>query len=117
MPVLPDRHEMVGRVPVQPIDRGARHELLDVDDAGRFELHRVELFLGEQDILALGDLEALHQVAARDFLAGAGVDGLHLDAVVGLGIDQIEANRLRFSRRRIKSDRTSNQGQAQMPFP
>ena len=111
------RHEVIGRVPVQPVDRGARDELLDVDDAGRFELHRVELVLVEQDVFALGDLVALHQVAARDLFAGAGVDGLHLDAVVGLGIDQIEANGRCFGRRRIERNGTGNEGETQVALP
>ena len=46
-PVLLDGHQVIGHVPVEPVDRGARHELLDVDDARRFELHRVEVFLVE----------------------------------------------------------------------
>ena len=108
---LAGRHEMVGRVPVEPVDAGARHELLDIDVAGRFELHRVELLLVEQDILALGDLEALHcrPLAARDLLVGAGVDGLHADAVVGLGVDQVEADGFRFRRRRPQGDRTGHE--------
>ena len=71
-----------------------------VDDAGRFELHRVQLFLVKQDVFALGDLKALDQLAARDLLARTGVDGLHPNAVVGLGVDQVEANSLGFRCRR-----------------
>ena len=47
------------------------------------ELHLLEVFLVEQHVLVFGDREAFYQVAARDLLAGAGVDRLHLDAVVG----------------------------------
>ena len=65
-----------------------------------FKLHRVELLLVEQDIFAFGDLEALHQVAAGDFLAGARIKGLHADAVVGLWIDQVESDSLRLCRSR-----------------
>ena len=82
-----------------------------------FELHRVELVLVEQHVLALGDLEALDQVGPRDLLAGAGVDGLHLDAVVGLGIDQVEADGLRLAGRRPQGDRAGHQRQTKMPFP
>ena len=77
-----------------------------------FELHRVELLLVEQDIFALGHLEALHQLAARDLFAGAGVDGLHADAVVGLGVDQVEADGFRFRGRRPQRDRTGHERQA-----
>jgi hypothetical protein len=50
--------QMIGCIPVQPVDRLARHELLDENDARRFELHRFE-FLGlEKEIFVLGDLVA-----------------------------------------------------------
>ena len=50
--------------------------------------------------------------AARQLLAGAGVDGLHLDSVVGLRIDVVETDGLRFACCRIKRYRTGNEGQA-----
>jgi Family of unknown function (DUF5681) len=40
--------------------------------------------------LALGDLVALDEVGPADRLAGAGVKGLHLDAVVGLGVMRLK---------------------------
>ena len=68
-------------------------ELLDVDDARRFELHRVELVLVEQDVLVLGRPRSPSPGRrARPTLAGAGIDRLHADAVVGLGIDQVEVH-------------------------
>ena len=110
-------HEVIGRVPVEMVDRLARYELLDVDDAGRFELDALEIFRVEQDVLVLGDGEAPYEVAARRFLAGAGVDRLHPDAVVGLRIDQVETDRLGLGRRRLHRHRTGHEGKAQMPFP
>jgi hypothetical protein len=114
---LARRHEMVWPLPIEPVDRAARHELLDVDDPRRFELHSLEVFLVEQDVFALGNLEALHEVAPRHFLAGSRVDRLHPDAVVGLGIDEIEADRLRLAHGGIERDRAGHEGQAQMSFP
>jgi hypothetical protein len=108
---------VIGRVPVEPVDRLARDELLDVDDTRRFELHRFEVLLVEDDVLVLGDLVALHQIAARNLFAGAGVDGLHFDAVVSLRIDEVEADGLRLAGRRIEGNRTSDKRQAQMPLP
>jgi hypothetical protein len=99
-------NEMVGHVPIEAVDRGARHEFLDIDDAGRFELHGIELFLVEQHVLALGDVEPLHQITARAHLASAGIDGLHADAVVGLGFDHVEAHGAGLRRRRPQCDRT-----------
>jgi hypothetical protein len=72
----------------------------------------VELLLVEQHVLALRYFEALDQVAARDLFAGAGVHGLHADAVVGLGVDQVEADGFRFRRRRPQGDRTGHERQA-----
>jgi hypothetical protein len=108
---------MVGRIPIQAIDRGSRHELLDVDDACRFELHRVQLVLVEQHVFAFGDLKALYKVAAGDFLARARIEGLHADTVVGLGVDQVESDGLGLGRGRPQRDRTGNERQAQMPLP
>ena len=82
-----------------------------------FELHRLEVFLVEEDVFVLGDLVALHQFGTRDLLAGAGVDGLHANAIVGRRIDEIEAHRLGLADGRIKCDRASDERQAQMPLP
>jgi len=54
-------------------------------------LHPLEILLVEQNVLVLGDGKAFHQVAAGDVFTGADVDCLHLDAVAGGAIDQIEA--------------------------
>ena len=78
---------MIGRVPIKSIDRHGRNELLDIDDARRLDLHVLKVFLVEQHVFALGEFEAFHEIAARQLLAGAGVDGFHLDAVVGSRID------------------------------
>lgn len=75
-----------------PVDPGARHELLDINDMSRLGLRLFELFLGEEHIAVLGDLIALLEIATRHLFAGVGVDGLHLDPVVGLGIGQDEAD-------------------------
>jgi hypothetical protein len=108
---------MVGRIPIQAIDRGSRHELLDVDDACRFELHRVQLVLVEKNIFALGDLKALNKVSPRDLFPGARIKGLHADPVVGFRIDQVESDGLGFGRGRPERDRTGNERQAQVPLP
>jgi hypothetical protein len=73
--------------------------------------------LAKSNVLVLRDLKPLHQVGALDLLAGAGVDRHHVDAVVGLGNNPVEANGLRFRRRCPQRDRTGQQGQAQVAFP
>lgn len=65
--------------------------------------------LSTQRILVLGDLEALHRVTARGLLAGTDVDGLNRDAVVGLGLDQVEVDGLGLGGGRIEGDRTDHQ--------
>ena len=83
-----------------------------------FELHRASSFvLVEQHVLVLRDLEALHQVRALDRLAGAGIDGLHADAVVGVGIDQVEVHVGGTLGGRVERHRAGHQRQPQMAFP
>ena len=82
-----------------------------------FELHRLEVLLVEEDVLVLGDLVAFHKFGARDLVAGAGVDSLHADAIVGRRIDEVEAHRLGLADGRIKCDGASDKRQAQMPLP
>jgi hypothetical protein len=108
---------MIGRVPIQPVDRGSRDELLDIDDAGAFQLHLLEVLPLEQDVLVLRNLKALDQVAARNLFPSAGVHSLHPDAVAGLRIDQVEADGLGLGGGRIQGDRTGHQAQAQVAFP
>jgi hypothetical protein len=91
--------------------------MLDVDDLRRFELHRLEVFPVEDDVLVLCDLEALHEVGTRDFVAGTGVDGLHANAIVGRRIDEVEAYRLGLAYGRIERDRAGDERQAQVPLP
>jgi len=47
--------------------------------------------LAVEDDVALGDLVALDQIKSADPLSGANVESLHLDAIVGQGIDEVEA--------------------------
>ena len=92
-------------------------ELLDVDDARRLELHRVELLLVEQDVLVLRHLEAPHQVRALDGSAGLGIDRLHADAMVGLGIDQVEVHVGAALGRGEQRHRAGHEREPQMALP
>ena len=57
------------------------------------------------------------QIAASHLVSGAGIDGLHADAVVGGRVDPVEADRFGFAGRRIERNRTGDKGQAQVALP
>jgi hypothetical protein len=57
---------------------------------------------------------ALDQVAAFQLLAGSSVGRDHLDAVAGLRIDHIEADRGPLVPRDPENNRTGDQGEAKM---
>jgi hypothetical protein len=77
----------------------------------------LELVLFQEDVFVLGDLVAFHEIAARHFLTGAGIDVLHANPIVGGGVYEVEANRLRLTGRRIESNRTGDERQAQVALP
>ena len=83
--------EEVRVVPVEPVDFVARHEPFDLDGLGALQLVRRDLVVGQQDVFALGDLITLHQLRPLD-RPRVRVRRDHLDAVVGLGIDQVEVD-------------------------
>src|SRR6202000_3317369 len=110
------RRQVVGVVPVEAIDLVAGHEALDLDGLGALQLYGVDLVVGEQDVFALGDLVALHQLGALD-RPGVRVGGDHLDPVVGLRIDQVEVYVAGRIGRRVERHRTGDERELQVPLP
>ena len=81
-----------------------------------------DLFLKAQEKGPLTDKDYITAVAANRSLSREhGIDGLmdkfHLDAIVGLRIDVVEADGLRFAGRRIECHRAGDERQAEMPLP
>ena len=110
------RHDVEGVVPVQPIDLVFVDEAVDTDGSGGLQLHLVEVVVIEQDILVLRHLIALDQIRALDG-AGVRVGGHHPDAVVGVGIDQMETDVGGGRGRGVEGDRAGHQRQFQMSLP
>ena len=88
------RHEIIGADHVTAVDIGPRHELVDLDGAGRFQREFVKLVLRHLNVGVGVDLVALHDVVVGDFLTGIGVDLGVFDPVAGLAVDLVEGNLL-----------------------
>ena len=68
-----------------------RHEGLDVDGAGAFQRHRVDLVVLQHDVVVLAARIALDLVLLVDGLAGDGIDIAALHPVAGLAVEGVEA--------------------------
>ena len=90
------RHEIIGADHIAAVDIGPRHELVDLDGAGRFQRDVVKLVLRHLDVGVGVDLVALHDVFVGDFLAGVGIDLGIFDAMAGLAVDLVEARPSRY---------------------
>ena len=86
-------HDVEGVVPVEAVDLILVHELVDGDGAGGLKPHLVEVLVVHEDVLVPGDLIALDQIRPLD-RPGVRVGRDHADAVVGVRIDQVEADAL-----------------------
>ena len=71
----------------------------------------------EQDVLVFPELVAFDQIAALDLLLGLGVLRDHADAVAGLRIDQVEADRRPVVARVVEGDGAGDEREAQMAAP
>ena len=67
--------------------------------------------------MVLLELVAFHEIAAGQLLPGLGVLGHHPDPVAGLGIDQVEADRVAIVLGAVEGDRTGDEGETQMAAP
>ena len=68
--VIAFRDRIVADVVVDRVNRGAVHELLDVDGATSFGSELLELAAVNRDVTILGHLETLQDVGGRHRLAG-----------------------------------------------
>ena len=80
------------------------------------ELHRLEVLVLEDDVLLVLVLVALDQVGALD-QPELGVDRLHVDPVVGVLVQLVEADALARARRRVEPHRAAHQAQLQISLP
>jgi hypothetical protein len=117
VPHLPVRDEVIGPDEIAGIDVGLRHELVDVDGAGRLQGDVLKLVLRHFDVGVGIDFVALGDVFGGDFLAGIGVDLHVFDAVAGVPVDLVEADLLGLGRGRVQSDRTGDERKAEEAFP
>src|SRR6266540_5443302 len=89
------RNNVVGRVEVSLIDRGARHKAVNVNRARAFNLDFLKLLVLNQQELIAADFITAALVLAVDDLTGFRVDELLLEAVAGPLVDLAERNALR----------------------
>ena len=102
--------EVIGLLEVDRVDPVERHELGDVDDLRRLALERLELGVRDPDILILGELEALHEVAALDDLVVERTDILLPDAGAALGVQEVVGDALG-GRGRVEFDRDRHEAE------
>src|SRR5262249_569063 len=76
------------------IDRLARKEFADLDGLRRLLFHRLQLFLGEEDVLALREFVALRGLLASDGLLLFRTEELLLDTAPARGVNHIEPDLL-----------------------
>ena len=86
----------VGRQIVRPlqinrVDLRVVGELLEVDDAGRFDAYLLDVLLAHDDVAALLELVALHDVRVGHFLLARRAPALLLDARLAFGVKLVEA--------------------------
>jgi hypothetical protein len=110
-------HEIMRRVVPDPIDRILGHECVDVDRAGAFQRHGIELLVFEHDVIAILTLVAFDLVLIVDRLAGFGIDVAALDAIARDPVESMEADLVRFRRGRQHRHRTGDERQLQIAFP
>jgi hypothetical protein len=82
----------IGPVEVEGVDLRGGHELHDLDRLGGFLGKRLELVLGERDVLVLGELVALDHLIAGHDVAVLGADVLLLQLRPALAVQEVEAD-------------------------
>ncbi|MNY41862.1 hypothetical protein D3C86_1767060 [compost metagenome] len=87
-----------------PVDRPFWHEGLDIDGAGAFQRHRVDLVILQQHIIVFAARKTLHLVPGGDRPVGDTVDIAAFDAIAGFAIEDVEAVFVAFGRRRRQRD-------------
>ena len=110
------RRQEVWVVPVETIDLGLIDESLDVDGAGGFQPHVLDLLVGDDDVAALLDLIALDDVRPLN-RPGVRVGGDHPDTVVSLFVQHVERDVGAARRGRVKGHRAAYERQAQITLP
>ena len=110
------RRQVVGRVLVDHVDLVGVDEGLDVQGVVGLELHRLEVLVLDDDVLLVLVLVALHQVRALD-QPELGIDRLHVDPVVGVLVQLVEADPLVRAGRRVEPHRAAHQAQLQITLP
>ena len=109
--------QVVAGIIVDRIDRPSVDELLHLHDLGALDTDAREILVGDDDVLALGDLVAFDRVAPGHVLAGLGILRHHLDPVAGGWVDHVETDRLAVVAGAVERHRTGDEGQPEMPFP
>jgi hypothetical protein len=66
--------DVVGGVDIAVVDLTARHELIDFNGPGAFDLHGIDLLVFDDEVLALRYLVATGRVLSRDDVTGFGID-------------------------------------------
>ena len=90
--------EVVRALEVDRVHPRQRDELGDLDRLARLLRHGLDLVFGEDDVLVLGELVALHHLVPRDDLLVLGADVLLLEPGVTLAVKEVERHRrLRFA--------------------
>ena len=110
------RRQIVGRVLVNHVDLGRVDEGLDVQRVVRLQPHRLEVAVVDDDVLLVLVLVALDQIRPLD-QPELGIDRLHVDPVVGVLVQLVEAHPLVRARRRIEPHRAAHQAQFQITLP
>src|SRR5262245_8450969 len=99
------------------VDRGVRHNAVDLDGVGALDLDRFELRILNDEVLALGHLVAAAFVRGGDRLAGLFIDELLAQAIAGGLVDLSEGDALGTRAGRMERNRTGDQSQFEIAFP
>ncbi len=110
-------HQVVGFVVPDPLDSVGGNELVDVDCAGAFQPHRLELFVLDDDVASLIGLIALYFVLVGHWLAGFRVDVSAANPVPRIAVDRMEVHLLTLGGGRRQGHGTGDEGELEVTFP
>ena len=89
------------------VDRGVRHKSVDLDGVGALDLDCFELRILNDEVVALGQLEAAAFVLGGNRLAGLFIDELLAQAIAGGLVDLPQRDALGTRAGRMERNRTS----------
>jgi hypothetical protein len=104
--------DVVGAHIVKLVDLRFWNELVDLDRLFTLKGDRLDLFVGDLDVLVFVNLITLDDIGWLNLLAGTLIDLAIADATASIFVDLVEADLFALSRRREQLNGTGNERQA-----